>query len=130
MSERRDEQRVRVVRIDEDAPDRARVLQADARPRRPRVARAVHPVAVLDVGTHVGLAAADVQGVRIARRHREGSDRGDGLAVEDRLPGRACVRRLPHAAAGRAEVERAAVARDAADGERATAAERPDVPPP
>ncbi len=129
VAERRDQQRLGVRGIDQDAPDLARVLEADAGPRRARVGRAVHAVAVHDVGAHVGFAAAGVHRVRVAGCDRHGADRGHRLRVHHRQPGPPGVGRLPQAAADRAGIVRARIARHAAHRIGAPAAERTDVAP-
>src|SRR6185436_8656292 len=53
MPERGDVDDVRVARMDDDAADLLRVVEADVRPRLPAVARLVHAVALGDVGAHV-----------------------------------------------------------------------------
>ena len=100
-----------------------------ARPGLSAVGGPVHAVAVGDVRAHVGLARADVEDLRVRRRDRDRSDRGDRLAVEDRLPGAAGVLALPDSAADRAEVEVVRLARHARRRDRAPAAERADHPP-
>ena len=65
MAEGRDVDEVGVSRIDEDAPDLLRVAQADVRPGPPAVGGLVHPVALRDVGAHVGFAGADVDHLRV-----------------------------------------------------------------
>ena len=129
MAERGDVDDVRVARMDDDAADLLRVVEADVRPRLPAVGRLVHAVALGDVGAHVGLAAADVDHVRIRRRHGQRADRADRLPVEDRQPRAASVDRLPHPAVHAAEVEMLRFARHAAHGEHAAAAERSDQAP-
>ena len=106
VSHRRDEHGVGVARIDDDARDVSRVVEPDVRPVLTRVGRAIHAVAVRPVLAQVGLAAADVDHVRIGRCDRDRADRRDvRLPVGDVRPGRAAVRRLPHAAVHGAEVE-------------------------
>ena len=59
------EDAVRTARIDEDPPDLLGVGQADVSPGTAPVGGAVHPVALGDVGAHVGLTGADVDDVRV-----------------------------------------------------------------
>ena len=84
MSERGDVDGIGIARIDDDCANLPRVGQADVRPRATAVGRLVHPVAVCDIGAHVGFTAADVDDVRIARSYRDRADRGDLFVVEDR----------------------------------------------
>ena len=61
----RHENALGIARIDEDAADLARVLQADLAPVLAAVGRFVHPVAMRDVGAHIGLAGADIDRVGV-----------------------------------------------------------------
>ena len=130
MTERGDEDDVGVLR---DRRARVPICRVLSRPmcvqRLSGVGGLVHPVAVRDLRSHVGLAGADVDDVGIGRRDANRADRGDRLRVEDRDPGAAGVRRLPDAAADRSEVERVRLSRHAADAVDASAAKRPDHPP-
>ena len=129
VAERRHEDDVGILRMDDDLPDLPRVVEAEVRPGPARVGRLVHSVAVRDLRPHVGFARAHVDDVRVRRGDRDGSDRGDGLRVEYRQPGAPRVRRLPHAAADGAEVERVRLTGHAAHPVDAPAPERPDQPP-
>ena len=129
VPERGHEQRLRVGRIDENASDLTRVFQTDRVPGFAGVVGAIHAVAVDDVRTHVGFAAAGVHGIRIAPGHRERTDGTDRQRVGDVIPGHAGIGRLPNAAADRTEVKRAPVAGHAGRGDGASAAIRPDVAP-
>src|SRR6185503_10334043 len=123
------EDAVGVARVDQDAPDLLRVGEADVRPRPPAVRRLVGAVALGDVGAHVRLAGADIEDARVGGREGDGPDGSDGLAVEERAPGAAGVRRLPHAAVDAAEIEVLALARHARHREHAPAAERAQETP-
>ena len=74
------------------------------------VGRLPDAVAVRDVAAHRHLAAAGVDDVGVPVGDRDGADRAAEEAVRDVLPGAAAVGRLPHAAAGAAEVVGVAVA--------------------
>ncbi len=86
MAERSYVDRICIARIDDDSPDLTRVVQSDMRPCVPGVNGFVHAVALLNIRTHVGLAAARVYHVRIARRDGEGANRRDGKRIGDRRP--------------------------------------------
>ena len=120
VTERRDEDVVRIVGIDHDVRNLADVGQSHEPPRVARVRREVDAVAIHDVVARVGLARADPHQVRVRRRHRDRSDRG-GILLEDRLPGVTAVRRLPHAARGGADVDDVRVPGDADDRRHAPA---------
>ena len=77
VAHRRDEHAVGIARVDDDARDVPRVVEAEVRPRLAGVGRAIHAVAVGPVFAQVGLAAADVDDVRIGRRDRDRADRRD-----------------------------------------------------
>ena len=129
VSERCDENEFRIPRIDEDAADLPRVIEADVRPRLACVGGFVDAVAERDLRTHVGLARSNIKHVRIRRRDADCPDRWHGLRVENRIPGAARIFRFPDAAADRAEIESVRLPRHAADGIRAAAAERPNHSP-
>src|SRR5581483_110106 len=130
VPERRDVDGVRVAGMHADLADVARALEPQVRPGRARVGRAVHPVAVRHVAADAALAHPDVDHVRVALGDR---DRADRRALEepvrDVLPVVAAVAGLPHATAGRAEIEGVAGARVAGHGSHAPAAERAGLPP-
>ena len=84
VAERRDERDVGILRVDQDAPDRARIRQADPAPGGSAVVGPVHPVAGRDVVARLDLARADVDHLRVRWRNRERSDRRRPGAVEDR----------------------------------------------
>ena len=87
------------------------------------------PIALRDVGAHVGFAGADVDDVRLRRRDRDRADRADVDVIEDRLPRAAGIVGSPDAAVHRAEIETLRIPRVARDGKHASAAERADGTP-
>jgi hypothetical protein len=89
---------VGIRRMHEDARDRLRVRQPHVLPRAARVGRFVDPDARHRRAEDVRLAGADPHDVGIARRHREVADARRRHLIEHRLPRRAVVIRLPHAA--------------------------------
>ena len=117
---RRDEHRVAVFGTDDDAADVLGGLEADVGPRTAAVVALVHAVAVRDRALRIPLAGADPHDVRPLRIDRHPSDRKRSLSVEDRLPRRAAVGRLPDAARRGADVDDALVRR--IDGDRHHAA--------
>ncbi len=129
VPERRDEQAVRVMRIDRDRGDLLGVAQAEVRPRRARVGGLVHAVADREVGPVQAFPAAGVDRVVVARRHRERTDRTGALAVEDRRPRPPGVVRPPHAAVHGRHVEAVRLVGNPAHRRRAPPAQRPDEPP-
>ena len=120
---------VRIARMDQHAADLPGISKADILPRVASVGRLVHAVAEGDRGSHVRLARADVDHLGIGGRHRDPADGGDMLAVENRRPGDACVRGLPHASSHRPEVKRVGIARNAGDRKNAASTEGPDHAP-
>ena len=121
---------VGVLRVDADAADLHRVAQAHVAPRLARVRRAIDAVAVGDVAADAALAHAGVEDVRVGRRHREGADRTRlHLAVGDRRPLDAGVRRLPDPAPGRPHVVDERLAGHAGHGRDAAAPEGTDRAP-
>src|SRR6185312_10044541 len=93
------------------------------------VLAAVDAIAGGEIGADVRLAGANVDDVGVGRRNGQRSNGSDGLVVEDGLPHHARIRGLPHATIHAAKVEGAVAARDAADGNNASSAERADQTP-
>ena len=129
MAEYRDEEAVGILRIDRDRRNLLTVAQTEMRPRRTGVGRLVDAVADRQIRTLQSLAAAGIDDVWIARRHRERADRSGRLRVEDRRPRSPGVVALPHAAVDDADVKEVRMARDAGDRRRAAAAQRSDETP-
>ena len=129
MPERGDEDDVGIGRVDDDARDLTRVVEAQVRPIRTGVGGLVHAVAVGDLRPHVRLAGPDINDAGIRRRHRDSADRRHRLRVEDRKPGAARVGRLPDAAPDGSEIEDVDLSWHSGDAVHAPAAERPDQPP-
>ena len=118
MPEHGDEQPVGVGRVDVDLRDHLRVVKAKVRPRLARVSRLVHAVARRQVGANDSGARADVDDVRVGRRHGNRANRAAAGRVEDRLPVRAVVGRAPHAAVVEADVRHVRLTRHAGHGAR------------
>src|SRR6185312_11826564 len=76
-----------------------------------------------------GLAGPDVDDIVIGGSHREGADGGDGGLIGQRRPGAARIRALPYTARDRAKIVGRGVAGDPGDGQRPSAAIRPDAAP-
>ena len=106
VAERRDQHVTGIARVDQDRADVARCLEPDVRPGLAAVGCLVDAVAGADIVARGDLAGADVDRVRLARRDGERTDVRGRHRVEHRMPGRAGVGRLPHAAAGSAEIIR------------------------
>ena len=122
MAERRDEQTIRVLRIDDDGTDLACLAQAEMLPARPGVGRLVDAVADREIRTLQPLAAADVDDVGIGWRDRDRADRLRRLPVEERRPRQPVIGRLPDAAVVDADVEHVRLLRHAGRADRASAA--------
>ena len=129
MAEYRDEEPVRVGRIDVDHGDHLTVAEPQVLPRRATVSGLVHTVANGEIGADDTCAAADVDHVRIGRCDRDGSDGARGLFVEDRHPVGAVVRGSKDAAVIVADVEHIRLAWHAGQRTRAAAAHRSYVAP-
>jgi hypothetical protein len=130
VAEGRDVDQVGVAGVNQDAADLPAVFEADPLPARPAVIGPVHPVAVRDVGAHVGLARARVEDPGVRRGDRESPDRGDRLAVEDRSPRSAGVVRAPDSTPDRPEVEALGASGNARHRQNPAAPEGPDQAPP
>ena len=130
FAERRDEDDVRVGRMDADLRDRLRLAEADVRPRLAGVRRLVDAVAGLDVAADARLPHPDEHDVRIGFRDRDRADRtAVDLPVRHRKPALTAVDRLPQAAAGLPGVGLLGPPLDAADRDRSSCARRTDATP-
>ena len=107
---RRDIDDVGVCRVNDDAADVLRVGEPHEGPRRAAVGRFVDAVAPRRALAVVRLAGADPDDVRVGARDGDVADRRRAEVVEDRRPRRSAVHRLPHAAGGRADVDRVGMA--------------------
>ncbi len=114
-SHRRDQQRVGVARIDRDAADVLRSGESGAGPRAAGVRRLVDTLPRGERPSRL-IAGSDVDDGVIRRRDGHGADRRNVHGVENRLPRRARVRRLPHAPFGQPGVIGRRVTRDARRG--------------
>ena len=99
-----DEDHSAPARVDQDARDVLGLLEAELLEALAAVAAPVHAVAVPDVPTTDVLTRTDPEDVGVAGVERQAADRVRPLPVEDRLPGRAGVGRLPHTARARRDV--------------------------
>ena len=97
-SGRRHEHDVVVVRVDDDAVDRARIRQPHMLERRAAVSRFVHAAAERTRLPVVRLAGAEPDEIRIALRHGHVADGNQAFVLELRLVDRAVARRLPQSA--------------------------------
>src|SRR5262249_30195793 len=77
---------VRVPRVDDDAADVVRFLEAHVPPGLAAVGGPVHALAPRDAVARVGLAGADPDDVRVGRGHGDVADGGRALVLEDRSP--------------------------------------------
>ncbi len=119
---------VGVPGIHHHARDVLRLAQADVQPALAGVGRPVDAVARRHVAAHLRLPGPDIDHVGVRRRHGDGADRaGREVAVRERFPAGAGVVRLPHAAAGAAEIERRRPAPHAGDRAHPPAAVGTDV---
>ena len=117
----RDEDDLRIARIDHDAADVLASLQADVPPRPAGIVAAIDAVAVADAALVVGFAGADPDRARVLRIDGDRADRIGALVLEDRREGDAGVGGLPHAAGRDADVPGLLVVRvhgDVADAPR------------
>src|ERR1019366_9525744 len=105
VAERGDVHGVRIAGMHDDAADLFGFLEAGELPALPAVRRLVDAGAGGDGIARVRLARAVIHGVRVARRDREHAAGRHMLILEYRTERRAGVRRFPHAAARRRDVE-------------------------
>ena len=130
MPEGRDKNDVRIFRMDDDRADVAAVFQADIPPIAAAIDGLINAVAIGDIAAQRRLTGAGVDRVVIARRYRQGTDRGSGmLLVEHRLPVGAAVGGFPHTTSDCAEIISVRLTRDAFDRDPAAAPEGSDLAP-
>ncbi len=124
----RDPDHVRVLRVHDDRGQVLGILQPHVPPRPAAVRGLVDPVAVAHVPAAHVLARAHPDDVRGARVDGHRADAVRPLVVEDRLPRRPRVRRLPHAAGPHGHVDDAGVVRVDVDvGDPAAVQRRADA---
>src|SRR6185295_13375146 len=82
VAERAGQHDVRIARVDDDAADPPRRVEAAVRPRLAGVCRLVDAVADRDVAADERFAGAGPDDVRVRRRDRQRADRGHRLVVE------------------------------------------------
>jgi len=129
VTEHRDEDPVRIVRVDDHSGDLLAVPQAELPPRPPGVGGLVDPVAHRQVGALQAFAAADIDNVGIGTGDGESADRAGRLSVEDRSPGAPVVGALPHAAVVDADIEDVRLTRHTGRPDGTAAAKRPNQAP-
>ena len=129
VTKRADQHGVRILSVDENRADMPRRGQPGVLPVRSAVGGSVQAVASRDVVARLGMTAAGIKHVRLRWRDSNCTDRRRGESVRHRLPGRACVAGLPHAATGRTEVERIGLIRNAGRHRAPTGAERAEQTP-
>src|ERR1700687_285685 len=105
----------RILRIDHNPADLARVLQADVIPRCAAVGGFVDAVAGRDVRTNVGLAGSGINGFRLGGSHGKRADRAHRLAIKNRLPDNSGIVCFPYPAIDRAKIKSCRVAPHASD---------------
>ncbi len=103
MAQHRGKGDVRIGRMHDDLADLSFLLP-NVSPGFAGISRLVDAVAGRHISANVGLARADVNDIRIGRRHSDGTDGRNGLLVENGFPGEAGVGGLPHAAGGRSRI--------------------------
>src|SRR5262249_11813265 len=111
--------------MDDHAADLS-FLDPDVAPRLAGVGGFVDTVAGCNVAADVGLAAADVDHVAMARGPGNAADGGDGLVVEDRFPVAPTVRGFPDPAGRRRGVIGQRIAGNATGSRHAPARRRAD----
>ena len=95
---------VAVLRIDKDSADVFGVGKSDCVPVVAAIARTIDSGADRDAVAHPGFARPHPNRLRIGRIDGYRANRERGLLVKNRLESYAAIHRLPHAAAGRADV--------------------------
>src|SRR3954467_11923300 len=99
------------------------------RPRLAAVSGLVHSVASGEIGANDPRTRPHVNDVRIARRHRDGTDGASGLFVEQRKPRGAVVGGPPYTTVIEADVEDVRLTRNARQRTRAASTHRSNRAP-
>jgi hypothetical protein len=105
MAEYRDEEAVRIPRINNDRSDLLPVPQAKVLPGLPRIGRLVDPVTGGEIRSLETFAAPDKNDGRVRRRDGESADGSGGLIIEYRPPRPPVVAGLPYPAVIHADIE-------------------------
>src|SRR4030095_7505495 len=129
VAERGDQTHIGVGLMNDERSDLAGIAQPDIFPVLSRVHRFVNTGAVSCISANRGLAGADVDGVVIRRRHRNCTNRGDVLLIEERRPIRSAVHCFPNPARHGAEVPDLWFTQHPFDRKCASATEWSDLPP-
>ncbi len=91
---------IRILGIDNHFPNCTRVMQAHVFPGLSAINCFVNSISMRDVAPNARFARSHIHDVRIRRRNRQASNRGDCLLVENGSPSHRAVGRLPYPAAG------------------------------
>src|SRR5262245_1424703 len=97
VTERGDEDDVRIPGIDYDAGDASGIVEAHASPRLPGIGGLVDAVADRDVPSDEHFAGPHPHDIWIGWSNRDGADRRNVLLVEERLPVQTGIGRLEQA---------------------------------
>src|ERR1700722_2341658 len=120
---------LRILRINHDSADLARILQAYVRPGGAAVAGFVNTVTRRQVGSNIRLARSGVDRLGVSRCHGDCSDRSHRLVVEDGPPDSSGIRGFPDSAIDRAKIKSSRVTRHSRDGNYSTSPEWANEPP-
>ena len=82
--------------MDDDASDVLGLPESHVSPRFSTILRLVDSISPRRAALVVRLARSNPNDVRIARRYSDVTNRCRTLMIEDRLPGRSAIRRLPN----------------------------------
>ncbi len=126
---RRHQHDIRIAWIDQDPSNVPRFRKSKMLPRRSRINGFVNSIPIRDVGIEIIFPAPHINDARIRRRKRQCPNRRDRLLVENWLPHRSAIGRLPHASAIRPEIINARISRHTSHGIHFPAAKRPNHPP-
>src|SRR5882724_9913713 len=118
-----------IIWMNDERADLAGVAQPDIFPVLSGIDRFVNPRAISGITANGGFAGANINGIVVGGRHREGADRRNVLLIKERRPIRAAVQRFPDPARNRAEVPGIGFPRHPCNGQGAATAEWPDLSP-
>ncbi len=104
MTERASKHRIRIVLVNQDVADPASLLQSHQRPGLARVHRFINSIANGNMASDERFARSCPHNIRVARRHRQRSNRRDRLRIKNGVPMQAAVGRLEDPSRGCAHI--------------------------
>ena len=119
MAKCRDQNHVRITRVDNNTRYVLGVLEPNIRPSSSPIRRLINAVPIRNVASNAGLACTHINHIVIGISYADGTHGRNGLFIKQWLPARTAVRSAPNASSNTAKVERIWIARDTRNGQDA-----------